>query len=97
MNYETLAISQSDDVLTVTLDRPRRANAVSRQMLKDLIALAEDLQERDDIAFVVLRGGERVFSAGADLHELIEELAVENPRPLVRSMQNLGQEMMRKL
>lgn len=95
--YETLELSRAGDTLTVTLNRPRRANAVNRQMLKDLIALAEELQDHDDIVFVVFRGGERVFSAGADLNELVEELAHENPRPLVRSMQNLGQEMMRKL
>jgi enoyl-CoA hydratase/carnithine racemase len=58
------------DVAHVRLDRPK-VNALSIALLNDLRAVFEAL-EADLPGAVVISGGERVFSAGADVGELAD-------------------------
>jgi enoyl-CoA hydratase/carnithine racemase len=58
-----------DGVGTLRLDRPKM-NALSSAMLEEIRALSVEAGERDDIAAVVIYGGERIFAAGADIKEL---------------------------
>jgi enoyl-CoA hydratase len=67
-DYEQLLYDVSDGVATVTLNRPEQRNALSPQLLGELIDAMR--RARDDAAAraVVLTGaGEKVFCAGADL------------------------------
>ncbi len=98
-SFQTLELSVDGPTLTVHLSRPGRANAVNRQMLHDLIGLADWLREQPQIAFVILTHRGTVFAAGADLAELRSELAQDDAtrRARIRSMQVVAQEMMRKL
>ncbi len=57
----------------VTLNRPDKANSLTGAMLSELAQIAEDA--RDARAFI-LTGAGKVFSAGADLDEAREGLAV---------------------
>jgi len=58
-------------VLRVTVDRPAKRNALSREVLRELKAVFEMHAVRDDLRLAVLAGaGELAFSAGADLGEL---------------------------
>jgi enoyl-CoA hydratase/carnithine racemase len=52
-------------VRTVTLDRPERRNALTTEMLDDLVAAVET-----DLPVVLLHGAGSAFSAGADLDEV---------------------------
>ena len=67
MAYETLLTDLEDGVLTVTLNRPHRLNALNAQMAMDLIALADEIDADDAVRVVVFTGAERGFCAGADL------------------------------
>lgn len=97
-NYETLKLKKDNDVLTVTLDRGESANAVNTLMIRELIQLADWLREQPTVKFVVFTNEGKIFSAGADLYELYDDLPeVERSSDKLRSMQILGQEMMRKL
>lgn len=96
--FETLLLDLDGDTLTVTINRPKRANAVNRQLLHDLIGLTDWLATTPDIHFVILTNTGRVFSAGHDLTELRAEMAdPQLARSNSRSVQILAQEMMRKL
>lgn len=97
MAYETLELTQVDDVLHVALNRPKSLNALNVQMMNDLIAVAEDLRQRDDVQFVVLEGKGRVFSAGADLAELQTNLNAPPSKSVVRALQFTGQKLVRSL
>jgi enoyl-CoA hydratase/carnithine racemase len=95
---ETLRLEVDGDTLVASINRPRRANAVNRQLLQDLVTLADWLRGREDLGYVILTHEGHVFSAGADLQELHADLSDEqNRRRRIRSMQHLAQEMMRKL
>lgn len=45
-------------------------NALSRQVYREVIAAADELGRRDDVAAVILFGGHEIFSAGDDMPEL---------------------------
>ena len=65
-----------DGICTLTIDRPERANALTRAMLEDLdagVARAGD----DDTRVLVITGAGRLFSAGADLAEAQAGLATD--------------------
>jgi enoyl-CoA hydratase len=65
---ELVLVERRDDgVAVVTLNNPK-VNALSRAMLADLRAAAEDLTAHPPGA-VVVTGGERIFAAGADISE----------------------------
>jgi enoyl-CoA hydratase/carnithine racemase len=61
----------SDRVGTIRLDRPKM-NALNAQMQYEIHAVAVEAGQRDDVAAVVLYGGERVFAAGADIKEMVD-------------------------
>ena len=68
MDYEQLLYEVSGGVATVTLNRPEQRNALSSQMLEELVDAMARVRDDDDVRAVVLTGaGEKVFCAGADL------------------------------
>lgn len=58
----------TDGIGTITLDSPRNRNALSRQLVTELIEHI-GTSVADDSRVVVLRSADRVFCAGADLSE----------------------------
>jgi enoyl-CoA hydratase/carnithine racemase len=58
---------RADGVAVVTLNNPK-VNALSRELLADLLAAAEDLTTNPPGA-VVVTGGDRIFAAGADISQ----------------------------
>ena len=53
-------------VATLLLSRPP-TNALTRQVYREIIAAAEELGARDDVAAVILFGGHEIFCAGDDV------------------------------
>jgi enoyl-CoA hydratase len=66
---EFVQLEVNEGVGTIRLDRPKM-NALNAQMQAELGAAAREADARDDVAAVVLFGGERVFAAGADVKEM---------------------------
>ncbi|MGI9574999.1 enoyl-CoA hydratase/isomerase family protein [Alloalcanivorax xenomutans] len=66
---ESLIIEERDGVAWVTLNRPERLNALSRELIRSLNHYFIELYQRDEIRVVVLRGAGRAFCAGLDLKE----------------------------
>ncbi|HWU12323.1 MAG TPA: enoyl-CoA hydratase-related protein [Streptomyces sp.] len=59
----------SKGVATVRLDRPP-VNALDIATQDRIREIAEEVGRREDVRAVVLRGGEKVFAAGADVKEM---------------------------
>src|SRR5690242_19520175 len=57
-------------VATVTRNRPDARNALNRELRKALPTALKELDERDDVAAIVLTGADPAFCAGLDLKEL---------------------------
>lgn len=96
--FDTLKLTFEGDMLIATLARPARANAVSNEMLRDLIALADWLNGNDAVRFLIIAGEGPIFAAGQDLREVRDELRDGvGAGGSVRALQRSAQEMMHKL
>ena len=66
--YEKIKLEVADGVATITLDDPETRNALSDQLLTELLAALRTVKENDDARVVVLASShEKVFSAGGNL------------------------------
>ena len=71
-----ITVKSADGIWTVTINRPEKANSLTRGMLSDIADAAEAAGQAGARAFV-LRGTGKVFSAGADLDEARAGLATD--------------------
>ncbi len=70
MNLETIYTQQSGTVLTITLARPERRNALSLQLMRALTASLEGAAADRSVEAVLLAAQGKVFSSGHDLSEM---------------------------
>ena len=69
LNYETLGWSLNDGVATITLNRPEAANALTKQMGRELMDASIHCDDDPEVRVVVLTGAGRMFCVGADLKQ----------------------------
>ena len=67
MPYETIKYGVSENIATITLNRPEKMNAFTTQMRKDLITALDEVDRDDEVKAVIVTGEGRAFCAGADL------------------------------
>ena len=68
--YEAILYSAADGVATITLNRPAVHNAMNEAMRRDLLQCFEGLAKDDEVRVIVVTGGgDKAFSAGADIRE----------------------------
>ncbi len=67
---ETLLLTAQGHVLFVTLNRPKARNAMSLQMVHELMAVLESCAKQPDIRAIVLRGEGGHFCAGGDIKDM---------------------------
>ncbi len=78
MNYETLLTELNDGLLTITINRPDKLNALNQQVQKDLDGIFDEVNSNDEICGVILTGaGPKAFVAGADISELTHLTSAE--------------------
>jgi enoyl-CoA hydratase/carnithine racemase len=65
-----LTSSREDAVAIVTLNRPERRNALSLQMMRELLALLDEIGRDREVRAVVLTAAGTVFCSGHDLGEM---------------------------
>lgn len=82
--FAFLQIKEADHVLTITLDRPKKKNALHPVMVNELAYAVHYAQHHDDIWLVVLQARGDVFCAGGDLKAFAgqtEEVSSTIPEP----------------
>jgi enoyl-CoA hydratase len=57
---------------TVTINRPSALNALSNDVLSQVVVGLEELDADDEIRAIIVTGGPQVFAAGADLKQLLD-------------------------
>ncbi|PRZ42792.1 short chain enoyl-CoA hydratase /enoyl-CoA hydratase [Antricoccus suffuscus] len=65
--FEQILVDQHDAVLQITLNRPERMNAWTRQMSAELTSAIEAANADDSVGAIVVTGAGRGFCAGADI------------------------------
>ena len=78
--FKTLVVEVEGRVGRVTLNRPEKLNALSRQLMSEIVELGAWLKLREDIRVVILSGAGRSFCAGFDLNDFSSASAGESPR-----------------
>lgn len=69
MKYQTLQLATDRGVATVTLNRPDKRNAISIQLIDELLAALDEI-EKSPSQVAIITGAGKAFCAGMDLDEL---------------------------
>ena len=70
-------VERDGAVAVVLLNRPEALNALSDELMDELVATLTELDRDRAIRCIVLAGNERAFAAGADIGELARSSAIE--------------------
>lgn len=70
--HEFIRTERRGDVAWLTIDRPKKLNALSVQVMRELSEALTEADTDDSVKVVVLRGGEKAFSVGYDIAEEVE-------------------------
>jgi len=76
-HYKFILVSQEDRVGIVQLHRPDALNALSPDLMIELVDALEEFDSNDEIGCIVLTGGPKVFAAGADIKRMADASAVD--------------------
>ncbi|HEY6293374.1 MAG TPA: enoyl-CoA hydratase-related protein [Terriglobia bacterium] len=79
MPYDTLRLSSSAGIATLTFNRPEKRNAISPQMIDELLAALDEI-EHSAAGVAILTGAGKAFCSGMDL-EALKALAQESAEP----------------
>jgi enoyl-CoA hydratase/carnithine racemase len=77
--WQHLDVTVSGGVVTVTLNRPEKLNALTFEAYADLRDLLHELSARGEHRVVLLRGEGDAFCSGGDVQEIIGELLAMPP------------------
>ena len=90
MNFENILVSQENGLAIITINRPKKLNALNKATIEELHNAFERLENSDSVKVIVITGsGEKAFVAGADISEFAH-FSVENGGKLAAK----GQEML---
>jgi len=68
--YQTLLSSIENNVLTITINRPDKLNALNKDVFTDLDKALNDIEKKPAVKSVIITGaGPKAFVAGADISE----------------------------
>ncbi len=68
--YQHLLEERVDSTLVITLNRPARRNALSLELMRELIAALREAGASREVRAVILAAAGKVFSSGHDLSEM---------------------------
>ena len=66
---EIVIVTREAPIATVQLSRPEVRNAISEQLMDELVKVLAGLDNDDAIRCIVITGSDRAFSAGADIKD----------------------------
>jgi enoyl-CoA hydratase len=70
-------VEREEPIAVVLLDRPQQLNALSDELMDELVSALRELDDDQAIRCIVLGGSERAFAAGADIGELATASAID--------------------
>ncbi len=76
LTYKNILTSTEDQIGIVTLNRPTVLNALSHDLMDELVKALEEFDRDENIRVIILTGSERAFAAGADIKEMSDETTI---------------------
>jgi enoyl-CoA hydratase len=77
MSYEMILTETRGRVGLITLNRPQALNALTNQLLREVMDALDAFDKDKNIGAMVITGNEKAFAAGADIKEMAEKSAQE--------------------
>jgi len=75
---DSLVLVERDGAIAVVLlNRPDQLNALSDELMEELVSALNKLDRDEGVRAIVLGGSERAFAAGADIGELAQASAID--------------------
>lgn len=98
MNYENIYIEEENTIGVITIDRPKKLNALNKRTIEELHDAFQELDNDKQIRAIIITGsGEKAFVAGADISEFADfsekeggRLAAKGQELLFDFVANLG-------
>lgn len=98
MDYENIYIEEENNIAIITINRPKKLNALNKRTIDELHMAFKELDEDKETKAIIITGsGEKAFVAGADISEFahfsLEEawqLAAEGQKLLFNLVENLS-------
>jgi methylglutaconyl-CoA hydratase len=94
MTYKTIQLAYDGGIATITLNRPEKRNAISFELIDDLLQALDELAKSDTIVLIVTGAG-KAFCSGMDLDNLksllgrTPEQNLEDSRTMVQLFRSL--------
>jgi len=89
MTYENLLTSAENGVLTITINRPDKLNALNKKTVSEIGEAIKAAKEDNDVKAIIITGaGPKSFVAGADIAEFVG-LSVEQGKALAKAGQDV--------
>lgn len=77
MAHETVTVTREQGYALIRLNRPEVLNALSRQLMTDLVGALEESDADENVRCIIITGNDRAFAAGADIREMAEASVTE--------------------
>jgi enoyl-CoA hydratase len=91
-NLENIKTEMRDQILVVTIDRPKVLNALNAQTVEEIGRVFAEARRDDAVrAVIVTGGGEKAFVAGADINELARQSPISGKETSERGQFVLSQ------
>ena len=88
MSYENIQVESEEAIVCITINRPKKLNALNRATIRELQEAFEEANEDPNARLVILTGsGEKAFVAGADISEF-SDYSVREGSALAREGQD---------
>jgi enoyl-CoA hydratase/carnithine racemase len=100
MTAEHITSRIEDSILLVTIDRPKKRNALTPEMIDALAAAVRQADEHPEVRAVIVQGEGPMFSAGIDIAALVESLggsAEKNPARALRRLADRLQDALNQI
>jgi 2-(1,2-epoxy-1,2-dihydrophenyl)acetyl-CoA isomerase len=101
VTLESMIVTRDRGLVTATLNRPEKKNALNRQSWDDLELVLNEVADRADDRALLLTGADGNFSSGADLSgadqatEARKNEPLSTPTPIVSEMRHVGDIILR--
>lgn len=73
MTYATIISDMEQGVGIITLNRPDALNALSEQLMHDVVDALTAFETDDNVGAILLTGNDKAFAAGADIKEMVDK------------------------
>lgn len=71
-DYRNLLVTTDGPAARIVLNRPEKRNALSLELMEEMVAALRDVSQHDSVRALVIEGAGPAFSAGHDLSEMID-------------------------